>query len=165
MSSLKNAITPYPKLRLIPLIGVACLSRSCLARSLIIRIPAGLYSANSPIGFDGNCPCCGGNGGASSLVLSAIILCIPIPTPSMTANNTAQPIAEFLAALNPPRTASEPPVKNPAMIALYLHSNRSAIQLCKSLRSLDIRIFLLPDSLHCAVICGKHAAPYAKVSP
>jgi len=68
----------------------------------------------------GSCPCCGGGGGASNLVLSAIILCIPIPTPSMTANSTAHPIAEFLAALNPPRTASDPPVKKPAMIALYL---------------------------------------------
>jgi len=68
----------------------------------------------------GSCACCGGGGGASSLVLSAIILWIPIPTPSMTARSTAHPIAEFLAALNPPRTASDPPVKNPAMIALYL---------------------------------------------
>lgn len=50
----------------------------------------------------------------SSRVFSAIILCKPIPTPSITANNIAHPIAEFLAALNPPRMANEPPVRNPA---------------------------------------------------
>jgi hypothetical protein len=51
----------------------------------------------------------------SSLVFSAIILWNPIPTPSITANNIAHPIAEFRAALAPPRIASAPPVKNPAM--------------------------------------------------
>lgn len=50
----------------------------------------------------------------SSRVFSAIILCIPIPTPSITANRIAHPMAEFLAALNPPRIANEPPVRNPA---------------------------------------------------
>ena len=50
----------------------------------------------------------------SSRVFSAITLCIPIPTPSITANKIAHPIAEFLAALNPPRIANEPPVRNPA---------------------------------------------------
>ena len=50
----------------------------------------------------------------SNRVFSAIILCIPIPTPSITANRIAHPIAEFLAALNPPRIANEPPVRNPA---------------------------------------------------
>ena len=51
----------------------------------------------------------------SNRVFSAIILLKPIPTPSMTASKHAQPIAEFLAAFIPPRTASAPPVKNPAM--------------------------------------------------
>jgi hypothetical protein len=51
-------------------------------------------------------------------VLSAIILWNPIPTPSMTARKTAHIMAEFLAALTPPRIAREPPVKKPAMIAL-----------------------------------------------
>ena len=55
----------------------------------------------------------------SSLVFSAIILWIPIPTPSITPNRMAHPIAEFLAAFNPPRTARAPPVKKPAIIALY----------------------------------------------
>ena len=50
----------------------------------------------------------------SSRVFSAITLCIPIPTPSITAKRIAHPIAEFLAALNPPRIANEPPVRNPA---------------------------------------------------
>lgn len=62
---------------------------------------------------------CGGGKGASNFVFSAIILWKPIPTPSITARSTAHPIAEFRAALTPPRTASEPPVKNPAIIALY----------------------------------------------
>lgn len=51
----------------------------------------------------------------SNLVFSAIILWNPIPTPSITASRHAQPIAEFLAALKPPRTANAPPVKKPAM--------------------------------------------------
>lgn len=62
-------------------------------------------------------PSLGGGGGISSLVFSAIILWKPIPTPSMTASRTAQPIAPLRMALGPPRTASAPPVKNPAMMA------------------------------------------------
>jgi len=61
----------------------------------------------------------GGGCGTSSRVFSAIILWNPIPTPSITANKHAHPIAEFLAALYPPLMASAPPVKNPAIIALY----------------------------------------------
>jgi hypothetical protein len=56
----------------------------------------------------------------SSFVLSAIILWNPIPTPSITASRHAHPIAEFLAALYPPLTASAPPVKNPAMTVSLL---------------------------------------------
>lgn len=59
----------------------------------------------------------GGGGGASSLVLSAIILLKPIETPSMTANRIAHDIAPLRIDLYPPRTASEPPVKKPAMMA------------------------------------------------
>ena len=65
--------------------------------------------------------CCGGGGGKSNLVFSAIILWNPIPTPSITASNTAHPIAEFLAARTPPRTAREPPVRKPA---ITVHSQR-----------------------------------------
>lgn len=54
----------------------------------------------------------------SSFVLSAIMRWKPIPTPSITARKTAHIIAEFRAALKPPRTAREPPVKKPARIAL-----------------------------------------------
>jgi len=61
----------------------------------------------------------GGGCGTSNRVFSAIILWNPIPTPSITASRQAHPIAEFLAALYPPRTARAPPVKNPAMMALY----------------------------------------------
>lgn len=59
----------------------------------------------------------GGGGGNSSLVFSAIILWKPMPTPSMTANRIAHPMAPFRIALAPPRTAKEPPVKKPAMMA------------------------------------------------
>lgn len=56
------------------------------------------------------------NGGlTSSLVFSAIILWNPIPTPSITPKKMAHMIAEFLAAFIPPRMASAPPVKKPAM--------------------------------------------------
>jgi hypothetical protein len=62
---------------------------------------------------------CGGGGGSSKRVFSAIILWKPMPTPSMTAKRMAQPIAPFLIALGPPRTARAPPVKKPAMIAFH----------------------------------------------
>lgn len=45
----------------------------------------------------------------------------PIPTPSITASSTAQPIAEFRAAFTPPRTARLPPVKKPAMTVKTTH--------------------------------------------
>lgn len=61
----------------------------------------------------------GGNR-TSNRVFSAIILWNPIPTPSITASRQAHPIAEFLAALYPPRTASAPPVKNPAITTQIL---------------------------------------------
>jgi hypothetical protein len=51
----------------------------------------------------------------SSRVFSAIILWMPMPTPSITASKHAHPIAEFRAAFIPPLTARAPPVKNPAM--------------------------------------------------
>jgi hypothetical protein len=55
----------------------------------------------------------------SSLVFSAMTLCNPIPTPSITAKNIAHIIAPFRAAFKPPLIASEPPVRKPAMIELY----------------------------------------------
>jgi hypothetical protein len=51
----------------------------------------------------------------SSFVAPANIFWNPIPTPSMTASRMAQLMAPFLAALYPPRIASEPPVKKPAI--------------------------------------------------
>ena len=47
--------------------------------------------------------------------MSATILWIPIPTPSMTPKKTAHITPDFQAELNPPRTARELPVKNPAI--------------------------------------------------
>lgn len=60
-----------------------------------------------------------GGGGASSRVFSANILLNAMPTPSMTARRTAQPIALLRMALAPPRTASAPPVKKPPMMAFH----------------------------------------------
>jgi hypothetical protein len=54
-------------------------------------------------------------GGFCGWLFPAMTLFNPIPTPSITASKQAHPIAEFLAALTPPLTASAPPVKNPAM--------------------------------------------------
>lgn len=51
----------------------------------------------------------------SSFVAPANIFWNPMPTPSMTASRMAQLMAPFLAALYPPRIASEPPVKKPAI--------------------------------------------------
>lgn len=59
----------------------------------------------------------GGGGGNSSRVFSAIIRWKAMPTPSITANRIAHPIAPFRMARGPPRTASAPPVKPPAMMA------------------------------------------------
>ncbi len=50
----------------------------------------------------------------SNFVLPASIFWNAMPTPSMTARRTAQPIAPFLAVFHPPRIARLPPVKKPA---------------------------------------------------
>ena len=60
-----------------------------------------------------------GCGGCCAAVSGAIILLIPIPTPSITANRMPQVIAAFLAAFHPPLMANDPPVRNPAVMALY----------------------------------------------
>ena len=95
----------------------------------------------------------------SSRVFSAITLCIPIPTPSITAKRIAHPIAEFLAALNPPRIANEPPVRNPAPTGTPLALSPSFTLLlslapCWQRTHTSIpRIFLLPKALYSAVKC------------
>src|SRR5579859_3107517 len=58
--------------------------------------------------------------GESTIGGGANILCMAIPTPSKTARRQAQPIAEFRIDRGPPRTANDPPVKKPAIIALEL---------------------------------------------
>ena len=68
----------------------------------------------------------------SSLVFSAIILWIPIPTPSITASRIAQPIAELREALNPPRTAREPPWIEPESAILYLEALQK-LEFCSSI--------------------------------
>jgi hypothetical protein len=52
-------------------------------------------------------------------VLSAIIRLKPMPTPSMTASSIAQDMAPLRMERAPPRTASDPPVKKPAMMAFH----------------------------------------------
>lgn len=47
-----------------------------------------------------------------------------MPTPSMTAKRIPQLIAPFRIARAPPRTANEPPVKKPAMMAFQGSSFR-----------------------------------------
>ena len=95
----------------------------------------------------------------SSRVFSAITLCIPIPTPSITAKRIAHPIAEFLAALNPPRIANEPPVRNPAPTGTPLALSPSFTLLlslapCWQRTHTSIpRIFLLPKALYSTVKC------------
>uniref|UniRef100_A0A1Y1KW08 Uncharacterized protein n=1 Tax=Photinus pyralis TaxID=7054 RepID=A0A1Y1KW08_PHOPY len=61
----------------------------------------------------------GGGCGISSFVPPDNILEKAMPTPSMTASRTAQPMALLRAALKPPRKAREPPTKKPAIMALY----------------------------------------------
>jgi hypothetical protein len=71
----------------------------------------------------------------SNRVFSAIILWKPIPTPSMTANRQAHAIAEFRAAFIPPRTASAPPVKNPAMTVMDSKSAYILLTWCSTVYS------------------------------
>ena len=75
------------------------------------------HQAIAPLSPPG-CPCGGGGICTSNLVPSAIMRWNPIPTPSITARRTPQPMAEFRAARQPPRMARQPPVRNPAVIAL-----------------------------------------------
>ena len=52
-------------------------------------------------------------------MFSAVIRLNPMLTPSMTARRMAHDMAPLRMALAPPRTAREPPVKNPAMMAFH----------------------------------------------
>ena len=52
-------------------------------------------------------------------MLSAIMRLKPIETPSMTARRMAHDIAPLRMERYPPRTAREPPVKKPAMMAFH----------------------------------------------
>lgn len=105
----------------------------------------------------------GGRGCVSNLVFSAIILWKPIPTPSMTASRIAHPIAPFLTARGPPRTASAPPVKNPAMIAFHGSSFLLSTHQPKSDCSHDIP-YLLPNTFYSTVECREESTPDTKVT-
>jgi len=99
----------------------------------------------------------------SNLVFSAIILWKPIPTPSMTASRIAHPIAPFLTARGPPRTASAPPVKNPAIMAFHGSSFLLSNYQPNSDYSLSI-LSLLPNTLDSAVECREESTPDTKVT-
>ncbi len=125
----------------------------------------------------------------SSRVFSAIILWIPMPTPSITASKHAHPIAEFRAAFIPPRTASAPPVKNPAMTVHVSIVSLTLIQTnpfrniiphpFNSLHPLSnhppshsaqagaltsiIRILLLPNPLNRTIKRAKQPPPHPKI--
>jgi len=100
-------------------------------------------------------------------VFSAIMRWKPMPTPSMTASRIAQPIAPLRTALAPPRTASEPPVKKPAMIAFQ----GSSFLLLVGWVSEDYKGALegvaagtIPNSLDGAVECREETTPHTEVS-
>lgn len=99
--------------------------------------------------------------GTSSFVLSAIIRWNPIPTPSITARKTPHMMAEFRAALTPPRTARAPPVKKPAMTKTGQHlCSRMTIP---ARHTGIVGILLLPDTLDGTIKCREHATPDTKV--
>lgn len=101
----------------------------------------------------------------SNLVLSAIIRWNPIPTPSMTARKTPHIMAEFRAALYPPLIAKAPPVQNPAMTEKGFTVRYCVSSSMRQTRRTGIiRIFLLPDSLNCAIKSRKQPAPDAEVT-
>ena len=62
----------------------------------------------------------------SSFVATANIFWNPMPTPSITARRMAQLMAPFLAALYPPRIASAPPVKKPAICVALEPGNHNS---------------------------------------
>jgi hypothetical protein len=123
----------------------------------------------------------------SSFVFSAIILWNPMPTPSITANRHAQPMAEFRAAFAPPLIAKAPPVKKPAitihLLAVVPPSKFGSVfakpcsllqipQNTISTSSLPgwmahtsiIWIFLLPHSFNRTIECREKSTPYSEVA-
>jgi hypothetical protein len=106
-------------------------------------------------------------------VFSAIILWNPIPTPSITANRHAHPIAEFRAAFAPPLIARAPPVKKPAITFQFVSTYSTllvpppgqipSIRLRASPTGI-IWILLLPHSLHRTVERREQSSPNSKVS-
>lgn len=150
------------------------------SRMVVVRGPAG-----GPMKFCGVREVDVGvarRGLTSSRVFSAIILWIPMPTPSITANKHAQPIAEFRAAFIPPLTASAPPVKNPAMTVRTIrqfqspsndpfpclppsfpHSTFSHPLQAGALTSI-IRILLLPNSLDRTIKRAKQTTPDPEIT-
>ena len=98
----------------------------------------------------------------------------PIPTPSITASKHAHPIAEFLAALTPPRTANAPPVKKPE-ITIHPHQqpppphpNKKREKRKRKRKERKhtsiIRILLLPHALDRTVERRKQTPPDAEIA-
>lgn len=72
-------------------------------------------------------------------------------------------MAEFRAALTPPRTAKEPPVKKPA-ITVIVSTNPFRVDSSSSPHTGVVRILLLPDALDRAVESREHTTPHTKVT-
>lgn len=104
----------------------------------------------------------GGGAGGSSLVFSAIMRLKAIPTPSITARRTAQPIALLRIAFAPPRTARAPPVKKPPMIAF--HGSSLLLQGRQYVCPVRVLSLLAPNALDSAIECRKQSSPYAEIT-
>lgn len=117
---LTETLALLPPLHVPPQIKTYSTIHFCSTRFFVSHAYATCYDNIPPAAAAGTAAPLGGvagAGGASSRVFSAIMRWKPMPTPSMTASSTAQPMALFRAARKPPRTASEPPVKKPAITA------------------------------------------------
>ena len=103
-----------------------------------------------------------------------------MPTPSITASKIPHPIAEFRAAFIPPRMASAPPVKNPAITITHqcispvlvpykfpsavVYSSFETLGFFLKKRTSIIRILLLPYPLDRTIKRRKQAPPYPEIA-
>lgn len=98
---------------------------------------------------------------------------IPIPTPSITASKHAHPTAPLPAAFTPPRTASAPPVRKPAIttgthtynqhpVPIPRHTTSHQNTQTEKLTSV-IRILLLSHPLHGTIKRREQATPHAEI--
>lgn len=146
-------------------VQMACCAVSRDASNYIQLCPACDVYATIPRPSIIDCSC--GGGGGSNRVFSAIMRWKPMPTPSMTASRIAQPMAPLRTALAPPRTASEPPVKKPAMIAFQGSSFLLLVGwVSEGYKGMleGVAAGTIPNSLDGAVECRKETTPHTKIS-